>query len=110
MSRGTGRVSSDYIDKESKNRPGYKYDSRTMKWVKDPDFKGGSGYNPTTSEGLLAKKKVKEDPTEMQFTPQTPQKLKIKKKGGKRQFTARQSVGLNQNTLGLKSSFQVGVV
>ena len=96
--RGTGRVRDEDIDKEAKKRPGYIWNSRTYSWDKDPNFKGGSGFNPTTTPGVLdRKKKQDETPTEMQFTSATPEKLKIKKKSGKRGLRYKGSVGMNQN-------------
>ena len=94
--RGTGRVRSEDIDKEAKKRPGYTWNSRTYSWDKDPNFKGGSGFNPTATPGVLDKKKKEEVPTEMQFTSASPEKLKIKKKKGKKDFRYKGSMGTNQ--------------
>ena len=70
----------------------------TYSWDKDPNFKGGSGFNPSTTPGVLdRKKKQDETPTEMQFTSATPENLKIRKKKGKRGLRYKGSVGMNQS-------------
>ena len=98
MSRGTGRVDDKIIAEELKKRPGMKWNSRTYRWEKDPNFKGGSGFSPTSTPGVLdRKKKQDEAPTEMQFTSASPEKLKIKKKSGKRGLRYKGSVGMNQS-------------
>lgn len=55
---------------------------------------GGTMPNPLFPH---KKKKKDETPTEMQFTSASPEKLKIRKKKGKRGFRYKGSVGMNQN-------------
>ena len=127
MSRGTGRVQSEIIDATRKKNPGWRWNSRTYKWEKDPSYdqiEPGTDDTPNTLylltdrekknvlsgkewnynkqnlgvTGVTTKKKKKEvAPAEMQFTSATPEKLKIKKKSGKRDFRYKGSVGMNQS-------------
>lgn len=95
MSRGTGRIDSDRFDtwhkEEQKKRPGMRFNTRTMRWEKMPPTV--ADYSPQV---LDRKKKKEEEPTEMQFTSTSPEKLKIKKKSGKRDFRYKGSMGTNQ--------------
>ena len=96
MSRGTGRIDSDRFDtwhkEEQKKRPGMRFNTRTMRWEKMPPTV--ADYSPQV---LDRKKKKEEEPTEMQFTSASPEKLKIRKKKGKRGLRYKGSIGMNQN-------------
>jgi len=89
--RGTGRVDDKVLIEEEKKRPGMRWNSRTYRWEKLPPKV--TDFSPQV---LDRKKKKEEEPTEMQFTSASPEKLKIRKKKGKRDFRYRGSMGMNQ--------------
>ena len=81
-----------YHLKEIEVKKPYSYISQPI--PQDPISVYGSGG--TMPSPISPKKKKKDNPTEMKFTSASPQKLKIRKKKGKRFLKSKGSISLNQ--------------